>query len=89
MEEVEKVEDEVVFDNLHYTGGFLTIFSSNVVNCHFLDDSFFLFAAYQTSPLGRTILGPEENIKNMTREHIVNYIQVCDLFLGMIALGKS
>ena len=32
MEEVEKVEEEVVFDNLHYT-------------------------AYQTSPLGRTILG--------------------------------
>jgi hypothetical protein len=35
-----------------------------------------LYAAYQTSPLGRTILGPEENIKNMTREHIINYIQV-------------
>ena len=51
MEEVEKVEEEVVFDNLHYT-------------------------AYQTSPLGRTILGTEENIKNMSRELIVNYIQV-------------
>ena len=50
MEEVEKVEEEVVFDNLHYT-------------------------AYQTSPLGRTILGTEENIKNMTRDLIVNYIQ--------------
>jgi len=50
MEEVEKVEEEVVFDNLHYT-------------------------AYQTSPLGRTILGTEENIKNMSRELIVNYIQ--------------
>lgn len=34
------------------------------------------YTAYQTSPLGRTILGPEENIKNMTRDHIVNYIQV-------------
>lgn len=33
------------------------------------------YTAYQTSPLGRTILGPEENIKNMTRDHIVNYIQ--------------
>lgn len=51
MEEVEKVEEEVVFDNLHYT-------------------------AFQTSPLGRTILGTEENIKNMTRDLIVNYIQV-------------
>mmetsp|Transcript_23314 Transcript_23314/g.45299 ORF Transcript_23314/g.45299 Transcript_23314/m.45299 type:complete len:513 (+) Transcript_23314:86-1624(+) len=50
MEVVERVDEEVVFDNLHYT-------------------------AYQTSPLGRTILGPEENIKNMTRDHIVNYIQ--------------
>ena len=49
--QVEKVEEEVVFDNLHYT-------------------------AYQTSPLGRTILGTEENIKNMTRDLIVNYIQV-------------
>ena len=48
---MEKVEEEVVFDNLHYT-------------------------AYQTSPLGRTILGTEENIKNMTRDLIVNYIQV-------------
>ena len=34
------------------------------------------YTAYQTSPLGRTILGTEENIKNMTRELIVNYIQV-------------
>jgi len=52
----------------------------------FLDDAFGVeseislacavhYTAYQTSPLGRTILGPEENIKNMTRDHIVNYIQ--------------
>ncbi len=51
MEEVEKVHEEVVFDNLHYT-------------------------AYQTSPLGRTILGTEQNIKEMTRDRIINYIQV-------------
>lgn len=51
MEEVEKVHEEVVFDNLHYT-------------------------AYQTSPLGRTILGSEQNIQEMTRDRIVNYIQV-------------
>jgi len=64
MEEVEKVEDEVVFDNLHYT-------------------------AYQTSPLGRTILGPEENIKNMTREHIVNYIQANYIAPRIVVVGAG
>ena len=34
------------------------------------------YTAYQTSPLGRTILGTEDNIKNMTRDLITNYIQV-------------
>ncbi|KEP63959.1 UNVERIFIED_CONTAM: peptidase M16 family potein, putative [Hammondia hammondi] len=30
--------------------------------------------AFRDSPLGYTILGPEENIRNMTREHILEYI---------------
>lgn len=30
--------------------------------------------AFQYSPLGRTILGPEENIKSITREDIMQYI---------------
>ena len=30
--------------------------------------------AYQHTPLGRTILGPAQNIKNMTREDIQTYI---------------
>jgi mitochondrial-processing peptidase subunit beta len=64
MEEVEKVEDEVVFDNLHYT-------------------------AYQTSPLGRTILGPEENIKSMTRDHIVNYIQANYIAPRIVVVGAG
>jgi hypothetical protein len=31
--------------------------------------------AFQFSPLGRTILGPEENIKNITRQDLVAYMQ--------------
>mmetsp|Transcript_22373 Transcript_22373/g.55115 ORF Transcript_22373/g.55115 Transcript_22373/m.55115 type:complete len:514 (+) Transcript_22373:43-1584(+) len=64
MEVVEKVEEEVVFDNLHYT-------------------------AYQTSPLGRTILGPEENIRNMTRDHIVNYIQANYIAPRMVVVAAG
>jgi processing peptidase subunit beta len=64
MEEVEKVEEEVVFDNLHYT-------------------------AYQTSPLGRTILGTEDNIKNMTREQIVNYIQANYVASRMVVVAAG
>nr|CEL69335.1 TPA: Mitochondrial-processing peptidase subunit beta [Neospora caninum Liverpool] len=30
--------------------------------------------AFRDSPLGYTILGPEENIRNMTRSHILDYI---------------
>jgi processing peptidase subunit beta len=32
-------------------------------------------AAFQGTPLGRTILGPEENIKSITRDNLVQYIQ--------------
>ena len=31
--------------------------------------------AYQGTPLGRTILGPTANIKSMTRDDLVTYIQ--------------
>ena len=31
--------------------------------------------AYQGTPLGRTILGPTENIKSITRNDIVDYIK--------------
>lgn len=31
--------------------------------------------AFRDSPLGYTILGPEENIRNMTREHILEYVR--------------
>jgi processing peptidase subunit beta len=32
-------------------------------------------AAFQGSSLGRTILGPEENVKSISRQHLVQYIQ--------------
>ncbi|EKX54348.1 hypothetical protein GUITHDRAFT_83986 [Guillardia theta CCMP2712] len=64
MEEVEKLEEEVVFDNLHYT-------------------------AYQTSPLGRTILGTEDNIKNMTRDLILNYIQANYIASRMVIVAAG
>lgn len=31
--------------------------------------------AFQHSPLGRTILGPAENIRTLTRNDLVDYIQ--------------
>ncbi|KAJ3191706.1 hypothetical protein HDU67_005755, partial [Dinochytrium kinnereticum] len=31
--------------------------------------------AYQTSALGRTILGPKENIKSITRNDLINYVE--------------
>ena len=31
--------------------------------------------AFQHSPLGRTILGPVENIKSINREQLVDYIK--------------
>jgi len=32
-------------------------------------------AAFQGTPLGRTILGPEENVKSITRDDLIRYIQ--------------
>jgi len=32
-------------------------------------------AAYQGTPLARTILGPEENIKKITRDDLINYVK--------------
>ena len=31
--------------------------------------------AFQYTPLGRTILGPSQNIKTITKDHLQNYIQ--------------
>jgi mitochondrial-processing peptidase subunit beta len=31
--------------------------------------------AFQFSPLGRTILGPEENIKSITRQDLTGYMK--------------
>ncbi|GJQ15632.1 hypothetical protein GpartN1_g7423.t1 [Galdieria partita] len=33
-------------------------------------------SAYQDTPLGRTILGPEENIRALTREDLVEYVKL-------------
>ena len=30
--------------------------------------------AFQYSPLGRTILGPAENVRSITRQHLADYI---------------
>jgi len=49
MEEIEKQEEEVVFDLLHET-------------------------AYQGSSLGKTILGPVENIRNISQSDLKEYI---------------
>lgn len=50
MEEVNKQEEEVIFDRLHET-------------------------AYYGQGLGRTILGPEENIRSITRDDLEEYIR--------------
>merc|ERR1711871_1581410 len=49
MEEVGKMQEEVIFDHLHDT-------------------------AFQGTGLGRTILGPAENVMSLTREDLRNYI---------------
>lgn len=49
MEEVNKQQEEVIFDRLHET-------------------------AFQGTGLGRTILGPEENIRSLTRDDLKAYI---------------
>ncbi|WFD07668.1 mitochondrial processing peptidase [Malassezia vespertilionis] len=50
QEEVDKLQEEVVFDLLHSV-------------------------AFQTQALGRTILGPKENILSIERQDLVNYIK--------------
>lgn len=50
MEEVEKQQEEVIFDKLHET-------------------------AFPNSGLGRTILGPRENIRSITRNDLEAYIK--------------
>ena len=47
----------------------------------------------QTSALGRTILGTEDDIKGMTRDRIVNYIQVrvlisCKVFIKLFCTSQ-
>ncbi|KAI3696331.1 hypothetical protein L1987_79344 [Smallanthus sonchifolius] len=49
MEQVEALDEEVIFDHLHAT-------------------------AFQYTPLGRTILGPAENIRKITKKDIQDYI---------------
>lgn len=49
MQEVEKIQEEVIFDRLHET-------------------------AYQGTGLGRTILGPVENIKSISKADLQQYI---------------
>jgi len=63
MEEVNKEEQEVVFDLLHS-------------------------AAFQGTSLGRTILGPEENIKSIKRKDLVDYVQK-NYHSPRIAIGAS
>ncbi|WFD29710.1 mitochondrial processing peptidase [Malassezia sp. CBS 17886] len=50
QQEVDKLDEEVVFDYLHSV-------------------------AFQRQPLGRTILGPKENILSITRSDLQNYIE--------------
>ncbi|WFC94089.1 mitochondrial processing peptidase [Malassezia brasiliensis] len=50
QEEVDKLPEEVVFDQLHAT-------------------------AFQNQALGRTILGPKQNILSISRDDLTNYIQ--------------
>lgn len=53
--------------------------------------------AFQHSPLGRTILGPAENIRTLTRNDLVDYIQthytaprmVCPSLLYLFALAAT
>jgi len=64
MEEVNKVEEEVIFDRLHET-------------------------AYMGTGLGRTILGPEENIKSLTRDDLAEYINTHYTAPRMVIAGAG
>lgn len=45
--------------------------------------------AFQKSPLGQTILGPMSNIKAITRQHIVDYIQTHYTAPRMVLVGAG
>eukprot|EP00270_Netrium_digitus_P001032 TRINITY_DN1113_c0_g1_i1.p1 TRINITY_DN1113_c0_g1~~TRINITY_DN1113_c0_g1_i1.p1 ORF type:complete len:516 (+),score=122.37 TRINITY_DN1113_c0_g1_i1:26-1549(+) len=45
--------------------------------------------AFQHTPLGRTILGPEENIKNITKEHIADYMKAHYTPSRMVVAGAG
>ena len=64
MQEVEKQQEEVIFDRLHET-------------------------AFQCTGLGRTILGPEENIKSLTRDDLQNYIKTHYTAPRMVVAGAG
>ncbi|ORX58604.1 hypothetical protein BCR36DRAFT_580204 [Piromyces finnis] len=63
-EEVQKMKDEVVFDELHKI-------------------------AFPQSSLGYTILGPTENIKNITRDNIKSYISTNYTADRMVIIGAG
>lgn len=44
--------------------------------------------AFQHSPLGRTILGPAENIRTLTRNDLVDYIQTHYTAPRMVGLSR-
>jgi len=64
MEEVNKQEEELIFDLLHET-------------------------AYQGTGLGRTILGPEENIKSLTKADLSEYINTHYTAPRMVVAGAG
>lgn len=45
--------------------------------------------AYRNQPLGRTILGPRENILSITRQDLVNYINTHYTADRMVLVGAS
>jgi processing peptidase subunit beta len=47
------------------------------------------YTAYRGTPLGRTILGPTENIEAMTRERILNYLQTHYVAPRMVIAGAG
>jgi mitochondrial-processing peptidase subunit beta len=64
MQEVNKQQEEVIFDRLHET-------------------------AYQGTGLGRTILGPEENIRSLQRSDLENYIKTHYTAPRMVVAGAG
>ena len=64
MEEVNKMQEEVIFDHLHAT-------------------------AFQNTGLGRTILGPEENIRSLTRDDLEGYVKTHYTAPRMVLAGAG